>query len=83
MPVHLPLETWPLHQDWQPQFPVYLSQDKASRESTFFKNFYRDGIEVWKQFSLDHQFDFQSQLRNKIVEHWQQKQIKNKELSND
>ncbi len=66
-----------------PRFPVYLAEDSASRRSRFFKNFFRDGFEVWNQFSLDHQFDAQIQLRNKIVDQWQQLQIKKKELIND
>ncbi len=65
------------------RFPVYLAEDATSRGACFFKNFYRDGIEVWDQFSLDEQFDFQSKLRNKIVEQWRQTQIKNKELTSD
>ena len=65
------------------RFPIYLSEDRASRESCFFQNLHRDGFEVWDQFSFDYQFDFQSQLRNKIVQQWQQKQMKNKELTRD
>ncbi len=65
------------------RFPVYLPEDAASRGSCFFKNFYRDGVEVAAQFSLDYQFKFQAQLRDKIIQQWQQTQNKKKELIND
>ena len=65
------------------RFPVYLPEDAASRESCFFKNFYRDGVEVAALFSLDDQYNFQLQLRDKIIQQWLQTQNKKKELMND
>lgn len=65
------------------RFPIYLPEDAASRESCFFKNFHRDGVEVAALFSLDDQYNFQSQLRGKIIQQWLQTQNKKKELMND
>ena len=66
------------------RWPVHLSEDAKSRQASFFNNFFRDGTEVWGQFSLDSQYDYQILLRNRIFEQWQQKQIKKKkELIND
>lgn len=65
------------------RFPVFMPEDAASRRACFFQNFHRDGQEVWAQFSLDYQHEFQTQLRNKIVQQWLLKQNKKKELIND
>lgn len=62
-----------------PRFPVYLSEDKASRKYTFFQNLYRDGFEVWQNFTRDCQYRYQSKLKDDLVKAWREAQLKKKE----
>lgn len=61
-----------------PRFPIFLPDDDSTRRYSFFENLYRDGFEVWNNFTRDSQAQAQSNLRDEVVKVWRQDQLKKK-----
>lgn len=51
-------------------YPVFAEGLEARRKKTIFHNLFLDGVEIWKNFSWEDQFENQSILRDSLMKWW-------------